>query len=52
MNIWIWISIGIIVFFIFLFIIIFKLKEEYGEDTFIGSAVETFKNCCRRIFNG
>ena len=48
MNIWIWISVGIIVIFIFIFWVVSLLKED-SNDGFIGSAIDTFKNCCRRI---
>lgn len=52
MSLWVWISVGVIVVFVMLIIVISRLKNEYGSDNggFVGDAIETFKNCCKKIF--
>ena len=50
MNIWIWISVGIIAIFIFIIWIVSSLKEDSDDGSFVGSAIDTFKNCCKKLF--
>lgn len=49
MSIWIWLSIIILLLFIIIFYVIYSLKKEYSEETFTGFAINTIKNCCKRL---
>ena len=49
MGIFFYVSVTIIIIFVILYLVISQLKSEYGGGI-VSNAIETFKNCCKRLF--